>query len=250
MSKLILDPASHLLLHPTLNTALKVLATTTGRDKLQRTLQYYSRFLAYVYERRGLVEESKRWNGLKGVFGNARKVLRMFKFLEHLQSALRLSLSTSGDWAQITQIARQVGYAGFLFFDHLGWAGNVKLLRMSKESVERANKLSQRFWLAGILLSLVNSGERFAQIRAERKRLTAPTTAEKETPEAEKKLRLHTLTAEFSAVRMQFVQDTLDFWLPASNLGIVSVSEGFAGACGTITSVMGFYQAWKKASGK
>lgn len=253
MSKLILDPASHLILHPTLNTFLKVLSTTTGRDKLQRAVQYYARLLAYVYQQRGLVEQEKKWTGIKGVFSNSRKVLRIFKFLEHLQAALRLGASAQpGDWAQITQIARQVGYAGFLFFDHVSWAAGVKLISLSKERAEGANKLSQRFWLAGISLSLIHGFQRFAQIRTERRRLRLTSSAEKEasTSEAEKKLRLQSLKAEQTATRIQFVQDVLDFCLPASNLGIVQVSDGFAGAAGTITSFIGLYLAWQKASGK
>ncbi|KZT51477.1 peroxisomal biogenesis factor 11 [Calocera cornea HHB12733] len=254
----LLDPLSHLILHPYLNTLLKVLATTTGRDKLQRGVQYYARLLAWVYARAGRIEDSKKWEGVKGVFGNARKVLRMFKFLEHLQSALRLSASAASsrgtDWAQITQIARQVGYAGFLFFDHVAWAAGVRLINLSKGTQERVNKLSQRFWLAGITLSLVHAGQRFSQIRAEKRRLLATTasstsSSEKGTPEAEKKVRMSSLRAEHAAVRTQLVQDALDIWLPASNLGIAEVGDGFAGLAGTITSAMGFYAAWQKAAG-
>ncbi|KZO90332.1 peroxisomal biogenesis factor 11 [Calocera viscosa TUFC12733] len=254
MSKLILDPASHLLLHPTLNTLLKVLGTTTGRDKLQRGVQYYARLLAYVYAQRGMLDEKKRWDGIKGTFGGARKVLRMFKFLEHLQAAVRLSASARpGDWAQITQIARQIGYAGFLFFDHVSWAAGVRLIGLSKEGAERANRLSQRFWLAGLTLSIVNGFQRFAQIRAERRRLLKPSSSssgEKPAPvETEKHLRIQALKQEWSAVRTQFVQDALDIWLPAGNLGIVDVGDGVAGLFGTITSVMGFYAVWQKAAG-
>jgi len=255
MSKLVLDPAAQIILHPAMNASLKVLGTTVGRDKLYRFVQYYSRLLAWVYLQRGDKVNAARWDGLKGSFSNARKILRLFKFVEHLQSALKLAQHAApGDWVSVTQCARQIGYVGFLFFDSVHWAHTTKLVTLSPSSAQLANKLSMRFWVAGISLSIINGFQRFSQIRTERRKLRSRPSAQQEkdlnpSSEAERKIRLQTLKAEYVAVRYQFVQDVLDWWIPASNLGIVNPSEGVLGLFGSVTSAIGFYLQWVKVNG-
>jgi peroxin-11B len=53
---------------------LKFTATTVGRDKLYRTLQYFSRFLAWYIARQGVTKETvARFNNLKKTLALSRK---------------------------------------------------------------------------------------------------------------------------------------------------------------------------------
>ena len=81
-----------------------------------------------------------RWNALKSHLALARKrtppfqnlqrfghvltpcsVLRLGKPLEHLQAALRAAQSTGDLKEQLTTIARQLGYFGYLAHDAVVW---------------------------------------------------------------------------------------------------------------------------------
>lgn len=65
---------AHILLHPHLTQSLKVLATTVGRDKVYRLVQYLARLISWsVLKAGGEKEIAMRWDGLKGGLANGRK---------------------------------------------------------------------------------------------------------------------------------------------------------------------------------
>ena len=51
------------------------------------------------------------------------EVLRLGKPLEHLQAALRAAQSTGDVKEQLTTIARQLSYFGYLTYDAVLWVG-------------------------------------------------------------------------------------------------------------------------------
>jgi peroxin-11B len=102
--------------------------------------------------------------------------MRLGKPLEHLQAALRAATDTGPMGEQITAISRQLAYAGYLAYDSIIWvsrpdihihfsldelsisqANSVKFVYLSKNSKERIGKISNRFWLAGILFNLIHA---------------------------------------------------------------------------------------------
>jgi peroxin-11B len=84
-------------------------------------------------------------------------VLRLGKPVEHLQAALRAALAAGTPQEQVTTVARQLAYMSYLSLDTIVWANGVKFLTLKPETAQRASKLSNRFWLAGILISIINS---------------------------------------------------------------------------------------------
>jgi peroxin-11B len=133
-----------------------------------------------------------RWNALKSHLALARKrtppfhnvpfgyvltpcsVLRLGKPLEHLQAALRAAQSTGDLKEQLTTIARQLGYFGYLAYDAVVWVcaktlthnqyminvlpqvNAIKFISLKPETSQKVQKISNRFWLAGILFSLTH----------------------------------------------------------------------------------------------
>jgi peroxin-11B len=70
--------ADPLVYHPSVTHYLKFVATTVGRDKLLRTLQYFSRFYAwYLYRTNGTPKEIAPWEAIKKQFGLIRKGMRV-----------------------------------------------------------------------------------------------------------------------------------------------------------------------------
>lgn len=93
--------------------------------------------------------------------------------MEHLQAALRAAQSASDLKEQLTTIARQLGYFGYLAYDAVVWvcarhlrktnlinvfpqANAIKFITLKPETSQKVQKISNRFWLAGILFSLTH----------------------------------------------------------------------------------------------
>jgi peroxin-11B len=67
-----------LVYHPLVTHYLKFVATTAGRDKLFRTLQYFSRFYVWYLLRINATPSGiAPWESINKQFGLARKVMRV-----------------------------------------------------------------------------------------------------------------------------------------------------------------------------
>lgn len=93
---------------------------TVGRDKVLRTLQYFSRFLAwYLYRTNHPASSIAPWETMKKQFGLARKLMRVGKFVEHLRSASEFNKKKAMDPVlRFTAVGRQLGYAGYMLCDN------------------------------------------------------------------------------------------------------------------------------------
>jgi peroxin-11B len=242
--------ASQVILHPTASRTLQLWSTTLGRDKTYRTIQYFSRFLAWFLISRGYKENAARWNALKSALGLGRKMMRLGKPLEHLQAALGAAQNAGHLGEQITTIGRQLAYAGYLTYDAIVWASSVKFINLSKETKERIGKVANRFWLAGILFNLAYGLLKAGRLADEVKTLRSPKNGEKVGDDAERNAKYHSLQAARAAVRYQFIIDSLDIWIPATNLDIVNFNDGILGISGTISSIMALRTQWQSLNGK
>jgi len=238
--------ASQVVLHPLVSQTLKFGGTTAGRDKTYRAVQYLSRFLVWYFLNKGDKAGAARWNALKSHLGTARKLLRLGKPVEHLQAALRLSLASAPPIEQITAVSRQIAYFGYLSHDAFVWANAVKFIQLNPETTKRVSKTSNRFWLAGILLSIVHGIAKSMRLAAEAKKLkVSGSWVEKDVAqEAQRESKLATVQAARAATRRQFIIDLLDIWLPASGLELTSLNEGVLGIFGLISSIMGMQTQW------
>src|SRR5256885_357924 len=98
-----------------------------GRDKILRTLQYFSRFYAwYLYRTNNPPSAIAPFNAIKTQFGLTRKIMRVGKFVEHFRAASELYDASAklrangGDQVlQYLQILRQLGYGSYLTLDML-----------------------------------------------------------------------------------------------------------------------------------
>ena len=93
---------------------------TVGRDKVLRTLQYFSRFLAwYLYRTNRPQSSISPFETSKKQFGTARKLIRVGKFVEHFRAAAVASDAKSMDPVlRFTTVGRQLGYAFYMLFDN------------------------------------------------------------------------------------------------------------------------------------
>jgi len=241
--------ASQIILHPTASATLKVLGTTLGRDKVYRATQYFARFFAWYLISRGHKLEAVRWNALKGHLALARKLLRLGKPMEHLQSALRAAQTTSEVKEQLTTIARQLSYFGYLTYDTMIWANAIKFITLKPEMSQKVQKISNRFWLAGILFSITHAAFKAGRLTKETREIRS--LEEKKLGEENARVsQLRALRTARAATRQQFIIDLLDVWLPASNLGLVNLNDGILGTVGVISSVLALQTQWRVLNAK
>ena len=129
--------ADAVLLHPTVAHYLRFVATTgnpssflvaesllnyhiiVGRDKLLRTLQYFSRFYAwYLLRTNKTNRQIAPFEAIKKQFGLTRKALRLGKNVEHFKAAATAANNKSMDpILRYLAIGRQLGYATYLSLD-------------------------------------------------------------------------------------------------------------------------------------
>jgi peroxin-11B len=235
--------ASQVILHPTSSAALKVLGTTLGRDKIYRAAQYFARFYAWYLTSGGHKVEAVRWNALKGHLATARKLLRLGKPLEHLQAALRAAQSTGDFKEQLTTIARQLSYFGYLAYDAVVWANTVKFITLKPVTSQKVQKISNRLWLSGIVFSMTHAVFKAGRLTKEAREIRGLDEKNVGGDNA-RESRLRVLHAIRAATRQQFIIDILDVWLPASTLGLVKINDGVLGIFGFISSFLALRAHW------
>ncbi|WWC89385.1 uncharacterized protein L201_004308 [Kwoniella dendrophila CBS 6074] len=255
--------AGALILNPKITQSLAVLATTNGREKVYRLFQYLARLIAWSLLRRGNVEAAARWEGLKNGLTTARKVMRLFRPAEFLQSAMNLSqkpitnLRASAQLAQLAQIGRQLGYAGYFTSDSVFWLGQIRFLKLDKFQLQRYQRLAFKFWLSGIILSLISSSASIMKLRADSKRFSISNEVarresgekgpdERLREESERRERGRALLNQRQTLLSQLIIDACDVWIPATSLGYTNINDGVIGALGTLTSYMSLQSQWKK----
>jgi hypothetical protein len=149
--------ADALIYHPAVSHYLKYVATTVGRDKLLRTLQYFARFYAWYLLRTNRPQTSiQPWETMKKQFGLVRKVLRAGKNVEHLKAAAVAAdaKNTMDPVLRYTAVGRQLGYAGYLTMD-LATVLDATGIRKTARA-KRLQQEAYRFWAAGLACSVLS----------------------------------------------------------------------------------------------
>ncbi|KAH8549398.1 peroxisomal biogenesis factor 11 [Umbelopsis sp. PMI_123] len=234
---------------------LKYLNTTNGREKLYRTIQYFSRFYAWYLLRQGASKETiARWNGLKTNLASGRKLFRLFKPIEFGKAAVA-TLNINDSVLRITGALRQLGYFGYYFVEMFVYLHQVGFITLQNH--KKITDLGFKFWAAGLVFSITNGLYKLKQTQAKielvkrNSKLVKASSSEKDAQRAaDYRMQEKTLIKDKEDATYQLVQDALDLVIPSSTLGWINADEGVVGIVGTITSVMGAQTQWKKISTK
>ena len=99
-----------------------------GRDKLLRTLQYFSRFYAwYLYRTNHPARLIAPYEAIKKQFGLTRKALRLGKNIEHFKAAAVAADTKEMDPVlRYCAIGRQLGYGMYLTLDAVTYVGALR----------------------------------------------------------------------------------------------------------------------------
>jgi len=236
--------ADALIYHPAVTHYLRYVATTVGRDKILRTVQYFSRFYAwYLYRTNNPTSAIQPWATLKNQFGLTRKIMRVGKFVEHFRAASELydTALKSGNGDKVVkylQILRQLGYGGYMLLDTMTLldAMGVKKNANAKKIQETAFK----FWLAGLAASALAGIYNTYKLRERSKGI--------DEKDAEAKVEAVQIARQLQATNIQLISDLCDITVPSTALGYTNFDDGFIGLIGTVSSLLGVYGAWSKTA--
>lgn len=232
---------------------------TVGRDKIMRTLQYFSRFYAWYLLRTNRPQSAiEPFNAIKKQFGTTRKILRIGKFLEHLKAAAIAADNKSpiDPVLRYLAIGRQLGYAGYLTFDTIGVVDTMGIKKLS--SAKKLQENAYRCWMAGLIFSAISGV--YSLWRLQEKEKTVDRKEGEGVVEA-KKIEKYAPTPFFdfqvdvliccrerSAARTQLVSDLCDLTAPVSALKYADLDDGIVGIGGTISSLIGLQSQWRKTA--
>jgi len=115
---------------------------------------------------------------------------------------------------------------------------------LAPSTATRVGKISNRFWLSGILCSIVHGLLKAGRLANEANKLQGSQAWSDKGSSVDAEAKLQTLSVLRASTRHQFIIDILDVWIPASGLGLVNINDGLLGIIGLITSLMGLRQQW------
>jgi peroxin-11B len=232
--------ADSLAYHPTVSHYLKFVATTVGRDKLLRTIQYFSRFYAwYLYRTNHATATIKPWEAIKKNFGLARKLMRVGKNVEHFKAAALAADNKQLDPVlRYCAIGRQLGYGTYLTFDMFTYLDAAGIRPMA--SAKRLGREAYRAWMTGLLFNVVAGVYTLYHLRLREKSL--------DRKDGEGVVEAKKLQREKGIAQIQLISDLCDLSAPTSALGYTNFDDGFVGLAGTVSSLIGVYNTWKKTA--
>ncbi|KAM4063117.1 peroxisomal biogenesis factor 11 (PEX11) domain-containing protein [Hirsutella rhossiliensis] len=232
--------ADTLVYHPSVAQYLRYVATTVGRDKLLRAIQYFARFYAwYLLRTNGTPAQMAPWNVLKRQLGLTRKILRVGKPVEHLKAAaVAADAKSTPALLRYASVGRQLGYAGYLTFDALALPDAMGVRKWHRAA--DAQRHAYRFWAVGIIFSVA---AQLYTLRQLKRREAAIDRKDGEGVVESKRIKM-----ERSVSRLQLLCDLCDLAVPTSALGWAGFDDGFVGLAGTLSSVIGMYTQWKKSA--
>ncbi|KAI8972384.1 peroxisomal biogenesis factor 11 [Pilobolus umbonatus] len=240
------------LTHSNVDAFNRFLASTVGREKLCRLVQYFARFYSFYLFRKGAPKDViQRWVDLKTHLGNGRKFFRLLKPVEFAQTGIK-SLAVKDDVLRYTAVVKQGGMFFYYLTEMLVLANSINFFKF--EDIKKYSKIGQRCWMTALTASLISSIYKFTQLQRrqhmlEKTRKYIVNTKEKSDAQiADLKSQEKILAKDKLAVKFQFVQDSFDIIIPSTGLGFLNVDEGVVGIAGMITSLLGMRSQWNKVN--
>ena len=229
-----------------------------------RLVQYGSKTVSWSLELRGaradLVERIK---ALEASISTARKrkfpretrslpqlhlspsptVFRLGMSIDSLRSALQ-TLHLASPVLRVLLTLARVCRGLYLLLDHLLWASRMRLITIDDRYWGR---LSNRFWLAAIFLSLMRDlYEILVALRLQKNRLNQYGSAS--TPASTQAV-VGGVIRTSPALVVDVVKNLTDVWIPASRLDLLYLPSGVVGLAGVISSLAGLLgshdQKWR-----
>ncbi|KAI8821191.1 peroxisomal biogenesis factor 11 [Chytriomyces cf. hyalinus JEL632] len=215
----------------TTDKTVKFLATTVGRDRINRFVQYFLRFAVHQVQDK---DTAKRISSLVAVLGQTRKVMRTGRQIEFLRAIYKF-LEIRDDVVKSTSIAKAVFLSLWLCFDTCQWIHTANIYKFN--DIKDIGVKAFKCWLLALVFSF--TGDLY-KLQMNGRKLAI----EKKVAASGNKDEGRSLLIERGKLRLATLQDGVDILLPAAGLEYVPLSPAYVGLAGAFTSLLGGYTHW------
>ncbi|KAJ5588511.1 hypothetical protein N7537_011189 [Penicillium hordei] len=229
--------------HSTLSHLLTFIATTAGRDKILRTLQYFSRFYSWYLHRANRPQSAvDPINAIKKQLEITRKVLRIGSFIEKFHAAsIALNRKSPVDPVlRYLTVGHHLGYGAYLALDTFTVIDSIGVRKMA--NIKSVQNSGYRAWMAGLTCS-VGAGI-YSLWKLQQKQKTLDLKVGKGALEARR------IDRERFTTIVQLISNLCDFAIPTAALGLANLDDGVVGIAGTLSASIGVWFQWRKTAGK
>lgn len=170
-------------------------------------------------------------------------VFRIGKSIDSLRTAMQ-TIHLTNPMLRFLVTLTQISRGLYLLIDHLIWASKMQLVSINDRFWGR---LSNRFWLVAITLSLLRDlYELLVAIRLEKNRVSQYTPSSgRSTPGA----LISAALCSNPALALDVVKNVMDMWIPASYLDLITLPSGIVGMVGVVSTLAGLIgshdQRWR-----
>lgn len=229
-----------------LDSLVKLLAQTAGKDKIAKLLQYGGKFLNAWAAARAKAELAAKAKKIEGAASAARKVFRLGNELAEVQK-IRALLKTSpvGNPLAALSLARSVGMYWYWVFDHLVWAANTGLAKLDATKYAYYASLA---WAVGLLSTILIDIQAF---RANRNKEKALQVEQWNTGAKDGRSTVSTemkgVRAKKNEILLNCVKNFADLFICANLLKLMEISQAKIGVLGLVSGAIGTYQLYPSA---
>eukprot|EP01112_Ceratiomyxa_fruticulosa_P011512 TRINITY_DN3124_c0_g1_i1.p1 TRINITY_DN3124_c0_g1~~TRINITY_DN3124_c0_g1_i1.p1 ORF type:complete len:247 (+),score=55.28 TRINITY_DN3124_c0_g1_i1:116-856(+) len=220
----------------------KFLATTAGKDKVAKILQYGGLFVSYHASKKNPKSElAAKAKKIQAAAGAARKVFRLGNSIgDYLK--IRQVILAGNVFAPLNLLAffRSFGLYWYWIFDHLVWLGNTGVAKVDSS---KFSFYSSAAWFLGLISSIIldivallDSIKKEKELRLKYYRLSpGQDTKELDTQTKANK-------AKKSELSLNCVKNAADLCIASTLLNIRKFSPGTVGFCGMLSAFIASYQ--------
>ena len=229
-----------------LDSLVKLLAQTAGKDKIAKLLQYGGKLLNAWASQRARVELAAKAKRIEGAAGAARKVFRLGNELAEVQK-IRALLKTSpiGNPLAALSLTRSVGMYWYWVFDHLVWAANTGLAKIDGTKYAYYGSLA---WCVGLISTILIDLQAFKVTSNKEKALQVEQwNSGVKDGRAAVNLEMKGVKAKKNEILLNCVKNLADLFICATLLKLVELSQGKVGVLGLISGAIGTYQLYPSA---
>lgn len=230
----------------------RTLSQTDGRDKLFRLVQYVCKLLRGLDAGRGAAPVAQV-EALESAMGTSRQIWRLFKWMSvYAKSKSRVaamqrhaSLGTPA-LPELAAIVSDAALFGYYLMDNITFVHKAKLL---PGDVRNASRRAARFWLVAVLAGLAGSLHNLLATYRQHQRLLR---ALREAKGSEQEHELEAARQVAACARRQRVAMAVCAKHAGDTVVAYSLSKkdqlnpAVVGACGVVSSVVGFWQMWPR----
>lgn len=234
---------------------IRFTSRTNGRDKVYRTLQYASRFLAWYNFRKANVPPREFFQNVESLMSLTRKGKTKESFSISIERIVDFSLGMRlGRFVDFSKVLLEsfhirnkrlgtifgliaVCQGLFMLFDNLLLLNRFKIIRLAHP--DNIQRYLYQVWLLWLSLALTRD---YYEMQAS----FAVGQHQRQTDERTLVRHANIFWANKPLV-IDTVKNLCDLYLPLSNLNIVRINPALQGLSGTISSVLGLLQLWDKS---